>query len=331
MIISGPGNLVLTTTAGQPLPASYQFSYTTVAVGFFQTQLTWELGNLACQKAVTVTVEPSCTAGCNGDPHFKTWRGERYDYMGECSLELASDPTFAGGKGLDVHIRTAIRRNWSYIKSAAIRIGNDILEVMGGADGNHYWFNKKHQGELSTIGGFLVSYKKANSKSRSYTIDLGGNKENKIEIRTYKDFVRVNFQNPSKELYGNTVGLLGDFATGKKLARDGVTEITDVNEFGQEWQVKLDAPMLFNEVSGPQTPFKKCMLPNKNSQAEEKRHRHQRHRRLGQVEAKDEFVEEFTELQAKAACEKAGVSKDELAACIYDVLATDDTDMAGSY
>lgn len=184
------------------------------------------------------------------------------------------------------------------------------------------------------MGGFPVtfSYPKANSKSRSYTIDLGS-KDSKIEIKTYKEFVRVNFNKPNKEVYGDAIGLLGDFTTGKKLGRDGVTEIEDINEFGQEWQVLPGAPMLFHELSGPQAPFQQCVMPNKNAAAK-KRHRHRhrhRHRRLGKAGEVEEDITEVTELQAKIACKKAGVSESELESCVYDVMATEDIEMAGSY
>ena len=38
-------------------------------------------------------------------------------------------PNFALGLGLDIHIRTKIRYGYSYIELAALKIGNDILEV----------------------------------------------------------------------------------------------------------------------------------------------------------------------------------------------------------
>jgi hypothetical protein len=229
-----------------------------------------------------------------------------------CDLELVSEPTFANGKGLDVHIRTEIAYSWSYIKTAAIRIDNDILEVEGGAFVNHYWFNKIYQAELTTIGGFPVTYTKANSKQRVFTIDLGDGEA--IDIRTYKEFVRVDFKDAKKELYENTVGLLGDFNSGKKLARDGVNVIDEYNDFGQEWQVLPDGAKLFHEVAGPQLPDQMCILPSE-LHAEEKR------RRLGEVAV--------TEIEAELACVKVPVQERD--ACVFDVLATDDLDMAGAY
>jgi hypothetical protein len=267
------------------------------------------------------TDAPSASpVGANGDPHFSTWKGEHYDYHGKCDLELVSDPLFANGKGLDVHIRTEILRQWSYIKHGAIRIGNDILEVKGGADENHYWFNKVYQGELTTLGGFPVKYKKANSKQHVYTIDLGNNEE--IVISTFKDFVRIDFKEPKKSLYGNTVGLLADFNTGKKLGRDGFTTIEDYNDFGQEWQVLADGPKLFHEVSGRQFPGQKCVLPSE-LHAEEKRRRGEVKRIGGGT------PNTITDTMAELACAKVSVAERE--SCVSDVLITGDVDMAGAY
>jgi hypothetical protein len=261
---------------------------------------------------VRVFEGPSPHAGANGDPHFATWRGEHFEYHGKCDLELVSDPTFADGKGLVVNIRTEIVRTWSYIKNAVIRIDDDIIEVQGGSDKNRYWFNKVYQAELTTIGGFPVKYSEASSKQRLFKIELGVGEE--IQIRTYKEFVRIDFKEPKKYLYGNTVGLLADFNSGKKFARDGFNVIEDYNKFGQEWQVLPEGPMLFHEVVAPQLPDQKCILPIE-LHAEEKQ------RRLGEATV--------TEIQAELACSK--ISPKERDACVFDVLATDDLDMAGSY
>jgi hypothetical protein len=252
-------------------------------------------------------------AGANGDPHFSTWHGEHFEYHGKCDLELLSDSSFADGQGIDVHIRTEIVRKWSYIKVAAIRIGEDVLLVEGGdVKENRYWFNKVFHGVLKTIGGFPLSYNQDNAHQRSFFIDLGKGEE--IRIKTYKEFVRVDFKNPKESLYGNTVGILGDFKTGKKLARDGFTVIEDNNDFGQEWQVLPTGPKLFLELEGPQLPEQTCILPSE-LHAEEKR------RRLGEAVV--------TEIMAELACAKVSVAERD--ACVFDVLTTDDVEMAGAY
>ena len=77
---------------------------------------------------------PPPSPGTGGDPHITTWINEHFEYHGQCDLVLAKDPEFADGLGLEIHIRTKLVRFWSYIKTVAIKIGNDILEVEGSVD-----------------------------------------------------------------------------------------------------------------------------------------------------------------------------------------------------
>jgi hypothetical protein len=74
-------------------------------------------------------IVPPSNGGGEGDPHFKTWRGQHFDFHGECDLVLLHCPAFESGLGLDVHIRTKIRHDMSYISSVALRISSDVLEV----------------------------------------------------------------------------------------------------------------------------------------------------------------------------------------------------------
>lgn len=243
---------------------------------------------------------------------------------------LVKDPDFANGLGLEVQIRTQLVRYWSYIRNAVVRIGDDILELSGSSsvddDGVHdddevgtdYWINFEHQGELSTMGDgsllFPVELKVNCAAKRSLTIDLDSlYPGQKIVLSTFKEFVRVQFINASADSFGNTVGLLGDYNTGKTLARDGVTELSDYWEFGQEWQVLPSDHMLFHNVAAPQFP-EMCRLPEDPRGA--------RRRRLDESS--------ITEEQAEAACAslKNAIDRKD---CVYDILATQDMDMVGAY
>jgi hypothetical protein len=250
-----------------------------------------------------------------GDPHFLTWTKEHYEYHGQCDLVLVSDPKFAEGKGLDVHIRTKMVRFWSYIKSVAIRIGDDILEIEGSADKNdaepHYWINFQYQGQLDTFAGYPVTQKAPSAYKRRYIIDLGDGEH--IIVQLYKEFVRVKFFG-GESTFGNTVGLMGDYKTGKTLARDGSTVMDDFIELGNEWQVNpADGEMLFHDVSKPQFP-EPCLIPEDPRGA--------RRRQLSEST--------ITVEQAEAACASLG---DELTIkdCVYDILATQDMDMVGAF
>lgn len=268
-----------------------------------------------------VAIEPLGKHGCDGDPHFKTWTNEHFEYHGQCDLVLAKDEDFAEGLGLDVQIRTKLVRYWSYIKSAAIRIGNDILEIEGSAkefdSETHYWLNYEYQAELTEFGGFPVTIfaqKGTRVHKNRIEIDLTSKYPgHKIVLSTFKEFVKVQFINSSEKAYGNTVGMMGDFKTGKTLARDGFSEINHFADYGHEWQVLPTDAKLFRVASKPQFP-EPCIDPEDP--------RGERKRRLGESTVSIE--------DAEAAC--AGL-KDELDRkdCVYDILATQDMDMVGAY
>jgi len=260
----------------------------------------------------------SLGAASNGDPHFNTWKQEHFEFHGQCDMILAEDSQFANGIGLDVQIRTKLVRYWSYIQSAAIRIGDDILEIKGSPDKedteSHYWFNFQYQADAISIGGFPLSIKNNGSHKRFFEIDLSSKfPGQKIVLSTYKEFVSVDFKGGSAESFGNTVGMLGNFNSGKTLARDGAREIHDFNELGSEWQILPSDDMLFHDKADPQFP-KRCILPE-DPQGE-------RRRRLDESTVSVE--------QAEAACASL---KDSLTIkdCVYDILATQDLDMVGAF
>eukprot|EP00980_Cylindrotheca_fusiformis_P031019 scaffold25727_cov142-Cylindrotheca_fusiformis.AAC.2 len=195
---------------------------------------------------------------------------------------------------------------------------------------NHYWINSVYQGKVTTLGGFPVTatyegkrkakrwfvskYGGGNKISRSFEIDLSSKYPGqKIVIGSYKEFVRVDFHNAQPDVFGNCVGMLGNFTTGQTLARDGVTELTDYTDLGHEWQVLPQDGILFHDVSDPQFPDK-CIEPDPRAA--------KRHRRLGESSITDE--------QAEEACSSILDVLDRKD-CVSDVLATQDLTMVEAY
>ncbi|CAJ1959551.1 unnamed protein product [Cylindrotheca closterium] len=259
------------------------------------------------------------SSGSLGDPHFKTWVGEHFEYHGQCDMVLTRDHNFADGLGLEVQIRTKLVRFWSYIKRAAIRIGDDILEIEGSADpedhDSRYWFNFQYQAGAAFVGGFPLKISNNGLHKRFYEIDLSSKYPGqKIVISSYREFVRVDFQRTTAEAFGNVVGMMGDFKTGNLLARDGVKEIHDFLEFGNEWQLLPADDMLFHDKAEPQFP-KRCIVPE-DPQG-------QRRRRL------DEST--ITMEEAEAACSKVVGDALDIKDCVYDILATQDLNMVGAF
>jgi hypothetical protein len=88
----------------------------------------------------------------------------------------------------------------------------------------------------NTLGSFEVTRTQENEKKHLFQVDLGGDTFDRLVISTFKDIVSVEIDRADSADFGNSVGLMGQFGTGKGLARDGVTVLDDPNLFGQEWQ-----------------------------------------------------------------------------------------------
>jgi hypothetical protein len=213
--------------------------------------------------------------------------------------------------GLDVHIRTKLRRDMSYISSAALRIGSDVLEVE--SQGVYYLNGVAGAALPAEFSGFAFSHTQPTDKQHVFEVHLGGNE--RILVKTYKDFVSVLVKEGENKHFADSAGLMGDFRMGDMIARDGKTVIEDANAFGQEWQVLNTEPSLFHTVRFPQHP-NGCTMPPP-MQASQVR------RRLLESSSIDE-------LAAETACAHWGEGKD---ACVFDVLTTGDLEMAlvGAY
>ncbi|CAB9514053.1 Peroxidase, family 2 [Seminavis robusta] len=276
-------------------------------------------------NAIASAAEGYVDSEMGGDPHLKTFAGEWFDYSGECDLKLIHVPQFTGGKDdLDIHVRTTGRYGYSYIESAAIRIGDDTLQVsswgeyaVNGVHGARNTTAKLRQGrkqqqqqqQILLLGGQYPIYHKVTSpKTHVFDVMLG--KGQNITFKILKDMVTIQIRHATVEDFGEVMGVLGDFH-GSMLARDGVTDFSgDINAMGQEWQVRADEPKLFQTARAPQYPDK-CAFPHIAKKTG---------RWLGEAISEDE---------AQTAC--AHLKKDdahEFENCVYDVMATNDLDQA---
>jgi hypothetical protein len=263
------------------------------------------------------SVVPVCciqNTGGGGDPHLKTWAGTKFDFHGECDLVFLHNPAFQHGLGITIHLRTKIRRQWSRIDEIAIRVGGDTLEIQGGNQ-ESYWVNQQEYDVTlpNTIGGFPLTYERINDKQRKFVMTLPDDQV--IEIRVYKDMITVDLHGATMKDFEQSIGLVGQYGTGKMLNRDGTSELTDPIVFGQEWQVHPDDPQLFRTLTGPQYPMEQCKMPSSFEVTE-------RHRRLSESSTKVEAAEK--------ACEHIHDPSD-FDSCVFDVLLTDDMGMVGAY
>jgi len=197
-------------------------------------------------------------------------------------------PNFEPGLDLHIHVRTTIRHDYSYIESAAVQIGDDILDVE--SFGQYAWngVDNANLAEASAnLAGYPIIHSQTNEKQHVFDIVIGPYE--KITIATFKDMVSVMIHDSSANFrYQNSVGLMGSFDEGNMLARNGTTIIKDPDEFGQEWQVRSDELFLFRTVRAPQYPQQKCILPSSSHAKEGRKGR----RRLAEHTITQEQAEE---------------------------------------
>jgi len=251
-----------------------------------------------------------------GDPHFKTWTKEQYDFHGVCDLVLLSNPSYENGAGMNIHLRTKKISSFSYVASAVVSVGDTVLEVEGGKKENQYWINKVagskelKAGDVFKFGEYGNVQYTQDSKGRSFSIEMNDNLH--LVIKTWNGFVSVGLDEKTKSAsFEGSLGLMGSYPHGAKLSRDGKKEIEDLNDFGQEWQVTPSDGSFFHEAGdGPQFP-QKCEIPS----AVDMR------RRLSKVSTSKE--------DAETACGSVGADSFDL--CVFDVMVTDNKDFAGAY
>jgi len=203
----------------------------------------------------------------------------------------------------------------AFIESAAIKIGaEDVLQV---SSFGQYSVNGVSNADMPAIlSGYPVEHIQKGEDDHTFEITLG-NKEY-LHVSTHKNLVNIKFElAPDSDLdFADSVGLMGSWKEGIRLARDGLTVINDDNAFGQEWQVRGDMdPKLFMTDRSPQYPDK-CEMPSPKKA-------NQRGRRLG---------EGISDEDAEKAC--AHLKEGEgFEPCVYDVLATQDLSVAqaGAY
>ena len=234
-------------------------------------------------------------------------------FAGECDLVLVHIDDFKNGLPLDIHIRTKIRYDYSYIESAALQIGADVLEVGSYED---YAVNDVESPNMLGKAHFLaghyqIFYDQVSKKKHVFTVVLGA--QENVTISTYKHMVAVSIQagSGSSKFFENSVGVMGSYK-GLLLSRDGLEILEDMNVFGQEWQVTDEEPMLFRTSRIPQY-LEKCILPSPKTAGQ---------RRLGETIARN---------NAETAC--AHVTGSAFERCVFDVMAVGDVDIAeaGAY
>jgi len=287
----------------------------------FLVDIISKLGNVVTNLLGSLRELVSCTLNSDksrvcGDPHFRMWNvnnGTWFDYHGECDLVLVDNPKLSTGQNLKIHVRTKINSWYSYVESAAIQIGEEVLEIQGGK--YKVLVNGKGTKQTPTLfAGYPVKevnitkwctrekYPDAVTKK----IDLGI--DGKIVVVYCWGFLYVDVTARGDGfLYSN--GLMGKRDQPGKFARNGTIVLDDVS-YAEEWQVQDTEPKLFHEDRYPQYPIS-CIPPPKR------------------IERRSTNMDNLRRRIAESEC--SNLAGGALDACVYDVEATGDVNMAIPY
>eukprot|EP00977_Amphora_coffeiformis_P027905 scaffold34660_cov175-Amphora_coffeaeformis.AAC.1 len=170
--------------------------------------------------------------GGGGDPHFARWGRERDSFHGECDLVMVQSNKFHNGAGLDLHVRTTLHSSfvYSYIESAALRVGDYILEI----ERSQFFVNgiqHSSQDLPLTLGGdykYTITNLKNTNAVQLYEVDL--HDHSSVTFKFYKHYLTIDISaNPLE--FNDSVGLLGEFSTGDMYGRDGKS-MSNFEEYG---------------------------------------------------------------------------------------------------
>ena len=166
----------------------------------------------------------------------------RYDYCKLAPWCMYVDARHIATAGKLTSVSPISNSIIAYIESAAVRIGDDVIEISSFGD---YFLNGVLRADLeeADLAGYKIKYEQPEEKKTSFEIELGGG--HVLSITTFKDIVSIRFKDSEEadgqllyEWFSTSSGMIGSLTHTGLLGRDGVTDFKDVNAFGQEWQCR---------------------------------------------------------------------------------------------
>lgn len=187
-----------------------------------------------------------------------SWGQEHESFHGECDLVMVRSKNFHNGIGLDLHARTTIHSYFSFIETAALRVGENIVEFH--KDEFFIDGHKFSPADLPVTFGSeykITEVMKTPSKQK-YKVDL--HEGAAIFFKFYKEFLTIHIDGNSKD-FDDSVGLLGAYGNGDMVTRAGGVA-PDFESLAFDWQVHPEDMVLFRQVREPQLPYERCRLPS---------------------------------------------------------------------
>lgn len=272
-----------------------------------------------CVWRVPVPADCNHVGGGGGDPHIKRWNRKRDSFHGECDLVLLHSDGFHGGRGFDLHIRTTIQDWYSYVETAALRVGGYVMEMQKDKFFLNGWEHSDADLPMEFGGKFKYRINAPEidtvtkfSGAKIYRVDL--HNDSHVLFKVFKNLITVSVSGHEND-FGDSQGLMGNFYNGEMYNRDGSLAAEGFDTYGLEWQVKAQDPKLFRTLREPQLPHEQCRFPSQSAQSARGRRLRSASRRL--------------RAQAEEAC--AHKDEQDIDLCIMDVLAVGDPGVAAAW
>ena len=159
----------------------------------------------------------------------------------------------------DLHARTTIDSYFSYIESAALRVGDVLVEF----EKDQFYINGmklSYKDDLPFSSGALNIVQTVDEKlKQAYHVSFFGSS---IEFKFYKHYLTIGVTGNQQD-FAKVTGLLGEFSTGDMYTRAGknMEGIYSFEDHAFEWQVAPGDVKLFHKDRHPQLPYERCRLP----------------------------------------------------------------------
>ena len=223
---------------------------------------------------------------------------------------------FHNKAGLDFHVRTTMHEGmYSYIDSAAVRVGEHVVEIQNGKVIVNKKEHKDDELPLS-FGQYDLALlkqqvdKDGNVIRRSYILKL--DETSAMEFKFYKEF--MTFDLIGHHEFTDAAGLLGSYPRGDMISRSG-EEMNRFEDFGFEWQVGPSDAKLFSDLRAPQLPYERCRIPEQQTAGAGRRKLRGQNAKLLSA--------------AQKAC--ASQNGNDFSLCVEDVMMTGDLEMAAEW
>mmetsp|Transcript_19509 Transcript_19509/g.45441 ORF Transcript_19509/g.45441 Transcript_19509/m.45441 type:complete len:816 (+) Transcript_19509:488-2935(+) len=192
------------------------------------------------------TCKSDCDSHESGDPHFRTWSNEYYDFQSSCDMIHVRNSL------LDLHIRTKYRGGFSAVSKLALRFTTDIMEM---ADDGSLALNGAPATAPFNLDGIYPVTSVVTGYGTEVTVLMSGGQSMLLTSRG-RGGINIWIDAHGSD-FCDSQGMAGQWTQSGFLQRDGINPVSPISpglnkiEYGVEWEVDvlLGDPILFSTAA----------------------------------------------------------------------------------